>query len=95
MVLELQAIHYTGLDIMARISEYLQTYKATTPVGFWLGSQFIILIKDPQDAEIVINHPSSMHKGALYQVAIDTMGAPGLLTASGIYFFISIFFCEM
>ncbi|XP_037028116.1 probable cytochrome P450 313a4 [Bradysia coprophila] len=72
-------------DVMARISDYLKSYKATTPVGFWLGSQFVILIKDPQDAEIVINHPSSMHKGALYQVAIDTMGAPGLLTASGDY----------
>lgn len=68
---------------MGTLSKYLPPTKQ--PVGFWLGPQFVIGITSPEDAEIVINHPSSMHKGSLYQIAIETMGAPGLLTASGTF----------
>lgn len=66
---------------MARISKLRQ--KISSPFGFWLDSQFGVVFTDPESAEIVINHSSSMNKGALYQNAIEGMGGSGLLTASG------------
>ncbi|XP_037040925.1 probable cytochrome P450 313a4 [Bradysia coprophila] len=79
-------IFWNTTDILARGAEYLQKIGAVgLPFGFWLGPRFAIIVTSPEDAEIVINHPSSMHKGSFYEVAIEGMGGQGLLTASGDY----------
>lgn len=70
---------------MATASVVLEKH---TVMGFWLGSRFCIILRNPEDVEIAMNHPSSMQKGALYQIVDEAIGAPGLVTTSGIYFFL-------
>lgn len=57
-------------------------------LAFWLGHRFVICFTDPADAEIVLNHPSSMDKGRVYKYIEEMIGGPGLFSAGGIYPFL-------
>lgn len=57
------------------------------PCAFWLGPRFVIYFSDPDDAEIIINHPNSMDKGGVYKYVEEMIGGPGLFSSGGIYAF--------
>ncbi|KAJ6641744.1 putative cytochrome P450, partial [Pseudolycoriella hygida] len=59
--------------------------KLGAPVGFWLGTRFLIYFDDPNDAEIIINSPNSMDKGGVYKYVQEMIGGPGLFTSGGDY----------
>lgn len=56
------------------------------PIGFWLGTRFVMYFADPDHAEIIINNPNSMDKGGVYKYVEDMIGGPGLFSAGGIHF---------
>lgn len=51
--------------------------------AFWLGTRFVIYFADPDDAEIIINHPNTLDKGGIYKYVEDLIGGPGLISSGG------------
>lgn len=61
------------------------TRRIGTPTGFWLGHRFVIYFTDPDEAEIIINHPNSIDKGGVYVHVEEMIGGPGLFSSGGLY----------
>lgn len=55
-----------------------------------MGTRFIIYFADPNEAEIVINHPNTIDKGGVYKYIEEMIGGPGLFTSVGKYIKVSL-----
>ncbi len=71
-------------DVVSEVSKLLR--KVGSPFGLWLGPRFVIYFADADDAETIINHPSSMDKGGVYQYIEECIGGKGLFSAGGMHF---------
>lgn len=56
----------------------METYKA--PQRFWVGPFLIVYLTEPDDLQIVLNHPNALPKPFVYSIAKEWLGE-GLLTA--------------
>ena len=61
------------------------TYLTTnwpTPLRFWLGPKYCILVAKPEDIQVVLNSPHTLTRSELYQF-LRTIFGDGLVTLNG------------